>query len=287
VGRSREKLDRLFGSLEGAEPCVADLATAEGAKAASKGVDTIVYCVGIPYETAAFAQLPKQMGLVLDAAVAEGVRRVLLVTNIYPYGRPTTPTIAESHPRQPCSKKGEYRKAEEDVLLERQRAGKLGACVVRLPDFYGPGSERMVIRNVFDEALAGKTANLIGPVDTPHEFVFVDDVGPVLADLLARDDVWSGEVFHLGGAGTITVREFATQVFKEVGKPPRFRVAGPLMVRLLGIFMPVMRELVEMLYLQATPLILDDSKLRAKLGNVVKTPYSEGIRRTVQALQRK
>ena len=25
-------------------------------------------------------------------------------------------------------------------------------------------------------------------MDTPHEFVFVDDVGPVLADLLARDN---------------------------------------------------------------------------------------------------
>ena len=66
VGRSREKLDRLFGSLAGAEPCVADLATAEGAKAASEGVDTIAYCVGVPYETAAFAQLPRQTGVVLD-----------------------------------------------------------------------------------------------------------------------------------------------------------------------------------------------------------------------------
>ena len=42
-----------------------------------------------------------------------------------------------------------------------------------------------------------------------------------------------------------------------------------------------MRELPEMLYLQETPVILDDSKLLAKFPNVHKTPYDEGIRRTI------
>ena len=41
-----------------------------------------------------------------------------------------------------------------------------------------------------------------------------------------------------------------------------------------------------MLYLQETPLILDDSKLLAKLGSVRKTPYDEGIRLTIEWMRR-
>jgi hypothetical protein len=34
-------------------------------------------------------------------------------------------------------------------------------------------------------------------------------------------------------------------------------------------------------YLSETPVILDDSKLRAKLGTVQKTPYQAGIEKTL------
>jgi hypothetical protein len=42
-----------------------------------------------------------------------------------------------------------------------------------------------------------------------------------------------------------------------------------------------MREVVEMLYLQETPVILDDRKLLAKLP-VHKTPYDDGIHQTLE-----
>jgi nucleoside-diphosphate-sugar epimerase len=49
----------------------------------------------------------------------------------------------------------------------------------------------------------------------------------------------------------------------------------------MGWFSPMMRELAEMAYLQETPVILDDSKLRERLGVLPKTSYAEGIRRTL------
>jgi nucleoside-diphosphate-sugar epimerase len=42
-----------------------------------------------------------------------------------------------------------------------------------------------------------------------------------------------------------------------------------------------MRELPEMLYLQETPVMLDDEKLRRKLEQVHKTSYDEGIKLTL------
>jgi len=55
------------------------------------------------------------------------------------------------------------------------------------------------------------------------------------------------------------------------------------MLRLLGLFDPVLRELVEMNYLVTDPLIVDDSALQQLLGSVAKTPYSEGVRQSLAA----
>jgi len=55
-------------------------------------------------------------------------------------------------------------------------------------------------------------------------------------------------------------------------------VAGKTMLRVLGLFNPIMRELVEMNYLMSEPLVLDDSALQALIGPIRKTSYDEGIR---------
>ena len=59
------------------------------------------------------------------------------------------------------------------------------------------------------------------------------------------------------------------------------------MLKVLGWFNPLMRELPEMLYLQETPVILDDAKLMTKLGTVHKTSYDDGIRQTIEYLKRR
>jgi hypothetical protein len=47
-----------------------------------------------------------------------------------------------------------------------------------------------------------------------------------------------------------------------------------------------MREMVEINYLQTSPLVLDDSALCGLLGEIKKTSYEDGIRQCVQAAQR-
>ncbi len=47
-----------------------------------------------------------------------------------------------------------------------------------------------------------------------------------------------------------------------------------------------MRELPEMVYLQETPVILDDRKLLAKFPGTRKTPYDEGIAQTIEFMRK-
>jgi nucleoside-diphosphate-sugar epimerase len=180
--------------------------------------------------------------------------------------------------------KGAYRREQEDMVLDAHQKGQIQGMVVRLPDFYGPRAELSLAHEVFKAAVAGKTANWIGPANQPHEFVFVPDLGPSLVDLAACGDCY-GESWNIGGVGQINTMDFITRVYRTAGRPPKYRSVGRGILKIMGWFSPLMRELPEMLYLQETPVILDDSKLLAKFPATKKTSYDEGIAQTIKSLK--
>jgi nucleoside-diphosphate-sugar epimerase len=278
VGRSRPNLEQAFGKMANAEVFPADLSEARSAGAAARGVDTIIYCVGLPYPS---HQLhPVLMRTTLEAAKLVKVSRLVLPSSVYSYGVPRASSVAETHPREPHTRKGKYRKEQEDLLMAAHAEGGPQGMIVRLPDFYGPHADLGLANPIFRAALAGKTANWAGPDNTPHEFVYVPDTGPVIVDLASRAECY-GEAWNFGGAGTINTMDFITRIYRAVGRAPKYRAAGAGLLKVLGWFNPTIREVVEMLYLQETPVILDDRKLLAKLP-VHKTSYDDGIRQTLE-----
>lgn len=280
VGRDRSSLDRAFGSDPKAEIAVWNPGDPASARAALRGVDAAVYLVGVPYNH--FELHPVVMRQTIDAAVAEGVQQILLVGTVYPYGRAQTTPVREDHPREPHTFKGRMRKQQEDLLLEADAAGKIRGTILRLPDFYGPRLKNSFLDSVFTAAASGGTANLIAPIDRPHQFVYVPDVGPSALDLLRHPEA-HGRWWHLAGDGTASIGEIVGMVGEMAGKPIKTRVVGTTMLRLIGLFQPIMRELLEMNYLLTEPLILDDSALSAMLGGVKKTPLHEGLQQSLDA----
>jgi nucleoside-diphosphate-sugar epimerase len=154
--------------------------------------------------------------------------------------------------------------------------------VLRLPDFYGPGVEASLLHGAAQAAVNGGTADMIGPLDRPHEFVFVPDVGPVVARLVDTPPAF-GKIWHFAGAGVTTQREIVSEMERQTGRQLKLRVVGKMMLRLIGLFKPFVREMVEMNYLMTNPLIMDDSALQKLIGPIHKTPYVEGIRQTLIA----
>jgi nucleoside-diphosphate-sugar epimerase len=280
VGRSRDALQRDFGSDPLAEIVMWNPDDPASVISAAQGIDTIIYLVGVPYDH--FELHPQLMRKTLDGAIAAGVPRMLLISTVYPYGLAQTNPVREDHRRNPHTFKGRMRKEQEDLLLAADAAGKIHSAVLRLPDFYGPGVDKSLLQTIFVAAANGTRAQVIGPVDTPHEYVFVPDVGPVVARLVDAPGAY-GRWWHLAGAGTITTRQVVDRAFALTGHKPRMIVAGKTTLRLMGLFNPLMREMVEMNYLQTSPVVLDDSALRGLLGDIKKTPYEKGIRQCVEA----
>ncbi len=278
VGRDRARLESAFAGTRDVEIFPANLAELREAGAAARGVDAIVYAVGVPYTR--FDLHPTLMQTAVEAAAVMKVRRMVVVSSVYSYGVPQTGRVAESHPREPASFKGKMRKQQEDIALGAHRDGLLQTLILRLPDFYGPHADQSLGNMILRAAADGKTANWLGPPDLPHEFLYVPDAGPVIAELASREDC-AGEAWNLAGAGIITARDFIALAYQAAGRKPKWRTAGKPVLRVMGWFNPLMRELVEMFYLQATPVILTDDKLAAKLGNLPRTSYGQGIRQTV------
>jgi nucleoside-diphosphate-sugar epimerase len=283
VGRSEERLRQDFRLYEPlVEYCAADLSDPAAASRAAAGVDTIFYTVGVPYPQ--FEQHPKLSRVALEAAAAARVRHFVHLSTVYPYGVPQQELVSESHPRNPKSFKGRMRKEQEDLVLAADNAQGMRTTILIPPDFYGPDAELSYVRAVFDAALKGGTANVIGPIDTPHEFIFVPDVAETLIALSEKEEAYS-KAWNVAGSGLITTRQFAEQVFGTAHQKPRLRVAGKFMLRVVGLFNPLSRELVEMHYLWTTPVKLDDTRLRQLLPNLHKTPYTEGIQATMDAMR--
>ncbi len=277
LGRDREKLESLFSGRAEIRP--ADLAQEDSAAQALQGAEQAIYCVGLPYPQ--FNRHPVLMRAALNAARRAGVKRMIVVSSVYSYGHPRAARVSEEHPRQPESRKGRFRKEQEDLAIGAHQPGEFETLVLHLPDFYGPYAVNSLAHMMLESLLAGKPARWLGDPDAPHEFVFMPDAARVIVELLGRPECF-GRRWNFGGPGAISGRQFAELAAKGIGCAPRVLATGRWMLRLGGLFNPLLRELVELQYLGETPVLLDDSALAAAFGRLQKTPYEEGVRRMVE-----
>ena len=283
VGRTEASLRKTFGADALAEIVTWNPDSPESVQAAATGVETLVYMVGVNYWQ--FELHPELMRKTLAGAIAAGVRNIILIGTVYPYGMAGSNPVREDHAREPHTFKGRMRKAQEDLLMQAHAEGRINATVLRLPDFYGPGVQASLLHGAAQAAVNGGTANMIGPIDRPHEFVFVPDVGPVITRLVATPAAF-GKFWNFAGAGVTTQREMVSEMERQTGTKLKLRVAGKTMLRLIGLFNPFMREMVEMNYLMTDPLIMDDSALRQLIGPIRKTAYADGVRQMLAAFVR-
>lgn len=285
VGRNEARLRDSFGADPLAEIVSWNPDSAASVQAAASGIDTLIYMVGVNYWQ--FELHPQLMRKTIAGALAAGVRNIILIGTVYPYGKPAGPIgtpVREDHPRAPHTFKGRMRKQQEDLLMQADAAGLVNATVLRLPDFYGPGVEASLLHGAAVSSVHGGTADMIGPIDRPHEFVFVPDVGPVVARLIDTPQAY-GHIWNLAGAGPTTQRALVAEMQRQTGAKLKLRVVGKLMLRVIGWFNPFMKEMVEMNYLMTDPVIMDDTALQKLIGPLHKTPYQEGIRQTLAAVK--
>ncbi len=281
VGRTLETLRRHFADEPRVELRTWNPELPATIAPALEGADTVIYLVAVPYNR--FALHPLYMQRTLDAIRACGVARILLISPVYSYGRPQRPFVAEDHPREPHTRKGRFRKIQEDLVLDAHANGFVQGAILRVPDFFGPGAPLSIVNDVFLAATQGRRANLLGPIETPHQFCYVPDLGRLVARLIAQPRAY-GRAWNFAGSGTVSQKILGDEAFRRAGTKPRYFALGSAALATIGLFNPIMRELIEMSYLHTAPVLLDDRDLRRLLDGFSATDYVTAIDRTLAAL---
>lgn len=242
-----------------------------------QGAGVVYQCAQPPYYEWE-EKFPSLQASILEGAASAGAK-FIVGDNLYMYGE-VQGLIHEGLPYAARTRKGRTRAAMAEAVLEAHRNGKVRAALGRGSDFYGPGvldstlGERAIL-----PALQGKTASLVGRLDLPHTYTYIDDFGKALVILGEREEAL-GQVWHVPNPPTLTQRELMTIFFEEIGKPPKMSGVGRLMMSIGGLFIPEARESVEMMYEFEQPFVVDHSKFSRAFGDHA-TPHREAVRKTI------
>jgi nucleoside-diphosphate-sugar epimerase len=191
------------------------------------------------------------------------------------------PHMTEEAPINPPSKKGKVRMQVANMLMDEIKAGRLTALIARSADFYGPNNEKsFLIEVVYKNIKKGKKPNWFIDSNKRHSFTYTPDAAKATALLGNTPDAYN-LVWHLPtDHSPITGKEIIALFAREMHAKNAVFVLPMWLLKLLGLFMPLMREMPEMMYQYDRDYFFDSSKFEKRF-NVKPTSYEEGVKQTV------
>ena len=199
-----------------------DVRSLDFCRRACAGMDTVYHCV---------AQVPlvkdKQLiwsvnrdgaRTLLDAALKEGVRKVVFLSSSAVYGVPRFLPITRRTPPAPAEVYGAAKLAGERECEEFIRRG-LDVTIVRPRTILGHG-RLGIMQIVFEWVAQGRDVFVLGRGDNLYQFVHADD----LADACIRAAARSGPaVYNIGAARFGTIRETLEGLVAHAGSRSKVR----------------------------------------------------------------
>ena len=195
---------------------------------------------------------------------AERTGAVLATTsNLYGYGEVTGP-ITPSTPPAATHPKLKLRADMWRDALAAHQSGRLRATEVR-------GSDYLEANSIFAIALgkpllAGKKAWSPVPLDVPHSWTSITDVAALLTTAATDERAW-GKAWLVPTEPPRTLRDLATRFTEVAGAPaPKLGVIPTPVLRAVGLFSPMVRELHTTAYQFTRPFVLDSSATTDTFG---------------------
>jgi nucleoside-diphosphate-sugar epimerase len=255
----------------------ADVYSFDAATAAAKGAKVVYQCAAPVYSDWVDRFVPLQTAIMKSAK--RNNAKFVVGDNLYMYGD-VDGLIHEGLPSAAITRKGIVRARAAELALAEHRKGDLRVVIARGSDFFGPHVRNALIgARAITPALKGKTAGLIGNLDVPHSFTFIDDFGRALVMLAESDDTY-GQVWHVPNTIPVTQREMMKLFFAQIGKTAKVATMSPMLINILSLFIRDLQESKEMMYALHKPYIVDSSKFEKRFG-VNATPLHDAISQTL------
>lgn len=249
----------------------ADLTDAKQLDLAIAGSEVVYLVVGLEYKIKVWrVQWPAIMQNVINSCKKHKAKLVFF-DNVYMYDRDFMGNMTEDTPVRPTSKKGEVRASLDSMLKKEILNGELTALISRSADFIGPDNS-VLTEMVYKNFRKGKKANWFSRTDKIHSFTNTHDAARGTAKLGNAPDAY-GQVWHLPTSDVrLTGKDWINLFAQEMKVKPEFSTVPKWMVGIVGLFVPVMKELKEMTYQFDRDYFFNSDKFNKRFGYIPVSP---------------
>jgi nucleoside-diphosphate-sugar epimerase len=265
----------------GTEIIAADARDAQAVIAATSGADVVLNALNVPY--ADWERLALALADTAIAAARESRATLIFPGNLYNYGAGMPARIDETTSMRPASRKGAIRVAIETRMHEAAEGG-LRTIVLRAGDYFGGDGRGSWLDRIIVKGIAAGRLTYPGPLDTIHEWAYLPDVAQAMVQLAERRQRLAAFA-TLGFAGhAVTGREFVGAISRACRRDFKIDFVPWRLLKMMGVVVPVFRELTDISYLWSTPHAIDGARLAEIIGDIPRTPLGQAIVASLAAL---
>lgn len=258
-------------SIPGIDLVAADAANADRLSELAQGSAAIFNCLNPAYTRWPTDWPP--MARALETAAERSGAVLVTASNLYAYG-PYDGPITTDLPLAAPGHKGKVRAQMWLDALALHEAGRIRATEVRGSDYIGRDAESHLGDRVVPRVLAGKSIKVLGSAEQPHTWTYTVDMARTLVAAAHAAKAW-GKAWHAVSNPPRTQHQAIDDLADAAGVKRVAVTAYPaFVVKAMGVFVPLMRELQETEYQFTAPFVLDDSRTREVLG-LEPTPWSD------------
>lgn len=264
----------------------ADLTNRDEVFKAVEGSHITYVAIGFPYKTSVWkASWTPFIQNVVDACL-EHNSKLVFFDNVYAIGGDNVNHITENSPISPTSKKGEIRAEVDRIILANIAKNNLQAIIARAPDFFG-GTARQtsVIMNlVYDNLAKGTKAQWFCNAKAVHSMGYVPDLAKGTA-LLGNTPQAFNQIWNLPTDPQRTTGEEWIKLFASVMETDnKYTVLPNWLVKTIGLFVPIMKELAEMNYQYDRDYYFDSTKFNTHF-NFKPTPIAVAVKQAIEQIK--
>ncbi len=258
----------------GTEIIEVDAHDAGSVVAAASGADVVLHALNVPYTE--WGRLALPFADTAIAAARENRATLVFPGNLYNYGAGMPARIDETTPMRPTSRKGAIRVAIEARMREAAEGG-LRTIVLRAGDYFGGEGRGSWFDRIIVKEIAAGRLTYPGPLDVVHEWAYLPDVAQALVQLVER----RGQLAPFATFGfpghAVTGREFVAAISRACRRNFKIDFMPWRLLKLMGVVVPVFRELADISYLWSTPHAIDGARLAEIIGDIPRTPLDRAI----------
>lgn len=252
---------------------------------AISGSEVVYVVIGFEYKLSVWQKTwPTFMESVINACKLHHVKLVFF-DNVYMYDKSAIPHMTETSPIHAPSKKGAVRQQLHEMIMNEVENNNLTALIARSADFYGPDNKYSALNMmVVDHFMKGKKAQAFGNINKIHTYTFTPDAAKATALLGNTVDAYN-QVWHVPTTKEkLTNQQWIQLIANEMKVEAKIQTVPVWLIKILGWFIPIMKEFPEMIYQYEQDYIFDSSKFEKRFGITATTP-KEGIRILLENLK--